>query len=313
MKTDALDFTEQRPPNEDSRSHPYSITVKRNCQDIFFSLPKRAAKDTPYLHHFTLLSHVRRGPHPMPIPLRNRVVLVTGASSGIGEATARLCAEEGARLALAARRVERLTSLAEELTARGAEVLVIPADLAQPAEATAMVRRCEEHFGRVDVLVNNAGVMLLAPVLTSNPEDWRRMFELNLLGLMTASQAVLPGMIERREGHIVNISSTAGRIANPNGGGYSASKFGVGAFSESLRREVYSHNIRVTIVEPGLVATELRDHIPDPKVQAMLNAWADSIRQLQPEDVAAAICYAISQPPHVNVNEILMRPTDQER
>jgi NADP-dependent 3-hydroxy acid dehydrogenase YdfG len=139
------------------------------------------------------------------------------------------------------------------------------------------------------------------------------MLELNVLSLIASTQAALPGMRERRDGHVVNISSTAGRVANPNAAAYSATKFGVGAFSEALRREVYQHNIRVTVIEPGVVQTELRDHIGHAEVKASLNAWADSMRQLQGRDVADAIVFCVSRPAHVNINEVLMRPTDQER
>jgi NADP-dependent 3-hydroxy acid dehydrogenase YdfG len=175
------------------------------------------------------------------------------------------------------------------------------------------VAETEAHFGRLDILVNNAGVMLLAPVDAAEPADWRRMLELNVLGLMVSSQAALAGMRARGGGHIVNISSTAGRLPNANISGYSASKFGVYAFSESLRKEVYKDGIRVSVIEPGVVATELRDHIPHAPTQKALNAWADSMRQLQPEDIANAVLYCVTQPTHVNVNEILIRPTDQER
>jgi NADP-dependent 3-hydroxy acid dehydrogenase YdfG len=246
-------------------------------------------------------------------PLAGRVALVTGASSGIGEATARVLAQAGAKLAVAARRRERLDALAQELEKSGAEVLVIAADLVREAENRRIVVETEAHFGRLDILVNNAGVMLLAPVEAADPDDWRRMLELNVLGLMVSTQAALPGMRKRGGGHIVNISSTAGRIPNANIAGYSASKFGVFAFSESLRKEVYKDNIRVSVIEPGVVATELREHIPHAPTQQALNAWAESMRQLQPPDIANAVLYCVSQPEHVNVNEILIRPTDQER
>jgi len=246
-------------------------------------------------------------------PLAGRVALVTGASSGIGDATARALADAGAKVAIAARRHERLDVLARELGGSGSEVLVLAADLAREEENRRIVVETEAHFGRLDILVNNAGVMLLSPVDGSNPEDWRRMLELNVLAPMVSSQAALPGMRARGGGHIVSISSTAGRIANPNAAGYSASKFGIVAFSESLRREVYKDNIRVTVIEPGIVETELREHIPHAGTKQALDAWAAGLRQLQPEDVANAVLYCVTQPSHVNVNEILMRPTDQER
>ena len=249
----------------------------------------------------------------MSKPLAGRVALVTGASSGIGDAAARVLAGAGAKVAIAARRHERLDILARELSAAGAEVLVLAADLLREDENQRIVAETEKHFGRLDILVNNAGVMLLSPVDGANPDDWRRMLELNVLAPMVSSQAALPGMRARGGGHIVNIASTAGRIANPNISGYSASKFGIVAFSESLRREVYKDKIRVTVIEPGVVETELREHIPHAGMKQAIDAWAAAMRQLQPEDVANALLYCVTQPEHVNVNEILMRPTDQER
>jgi NADP-dependent 3-hydroxy acid dehydrogenase YdfG len=245
--------------------------------------------------------------------LDGRVALVTGASSGIGAATALALAQAGARVAIAARRRDRLEALATRLTGLGAEPLVLEADLVDEHVAQQIVRDTEAHFGRLDILVNNAGVMYLEPVAEADLGRWRRMLELNVLSLIASTQAALAGMRARRDGHIVNISSTAGRIANPNAAAYSATKFGVVAFSEALRREVYADNIRVSVIEPGVVQTELRDHIGDTTVQANLNAWADNMRQLQAEDVADAIVFCVSRPDHVNINEILMRPTDQER
>ena len=184
---------------------------------------------------------------------------------------------------------------------------------ARPEDAESIVAKTVERWGRLDLLVNNAGVMLLSPIDRARVEDWRRMLDLNLLGLMAATRAALPHMRKQKDGHIVNISSTAGRVANPDASVYAATKFGVGAFSEALRREVYKDTIRVTVIEPGAVATELREHVPDADTRKRIDTWATSLRQLQSEDVAAAILYAVSQPQHVNVNEILLRPTDQER
>ena len=245
--------------------------------------------------------------------LDGRIALVTGASSGIGEATAIALAEAGAKVAIAARRKDRLQALASRLAPLGAEPLVLEADLIDEHVAQGIVTDTELHFGKLDILVNNAGVMYLEPVAEADLGRWRRMLELNVLSLIASTQAALAGMRSRRDGHIVNVSSTAGRIANPNAAAYSATKFGVVAFSEALRREVYADNIRVSVIEPGVVQTELRDHIGHAATQASLNAWASNMRQLQPEDVADAIVFCVSRPAHVNVNEILMRPTDQER
>jgi NADP-dependent 3-hydroxy acid dehydrogenase YdfG len=245
--------------------------------------------------------------------LAGRVALVTGASSGIGEATAIALSRAGAKVAVVARRRERLEQLVLSLAAKGSDTLLIEADLCEEGEARRCVAETEAAFGRLDILVNNAGVMYLEPIADAKPEHWVRMMELNVLAVMLASQAALPGMRARRDGHIVNISSTAGRIANPNASGYAATKFGVVAFTEALRREAYADNIRVCVIEPGVVETELREHIAHAPTRQALDNWAASMRQLTSQDVANAILYVVSQPPHVNINEILMRPTDQER
>lgn len=245
--------------------------------------------------------------------LAGRVALITGASSGIGEATAKALASAGATVALAARRKERLDALVRSIQARGGKAFAIVADFGKESQAQRAVAETQAHYGRLDILVNNAGVMYLEPVAEADLARWRKMLELNVLGLIAATQAALGGMRQRRDGHIVNIASTAGRIANPNAAGYSASKFGVVGFSEALRREVYKDNIRVSVIEPGLVETELREHIAHADTQTAINAWAASVRQLQSADVANAIVYCVSQPDHVCINEILMRPTDQER
>jgi NADP-dependent 3-hydroxy acid dehydrogenase YdfG len=195
----------------------------------------------------------------------------------------------------------------------GAEPLVLEADLLDEHVAQRIVADTERQFGRLDILVNNAGVMYLEPVIEADLGRWRRMLELNVLSLIASTQAALAGMRERHDGHIVNISSTAGRIANPNAAAYSATKFGVVAFSEALRREVCADNIRVSCIEPGVVETELREHIGHAATKSTLDQWAASMRQLQPEDVADAIVFCVTRPSHVNVNEILIRPTDQER
>jgi NADP-dependent 3-hydroxy acid dehydrogenase YdfG len=249
----------------------------------------------------------------MTTVLQGKVALVTGASSGIGEATAIALARAGARVAIAARRRDRLDGVAGRIADLRSESLVLEADVAQPEQAETIVARTVDRWGRLDVLVNNAGLMALSPIDRARVEDWQRMLDLNLLGLMVTTRAALPQMRRQKDGHVVNISSTAGRVANPDASVYAATKFGVGAFSEALRREVYKDNIRVTIIEPGAVATELRDHVPDPDTRERIDTWARSMRQLRSEDVAAAILYAVGQPPHVNVNEILLRPTDQER
>jgi NADP-dependent 3-hydroxy acid dehydrogenase YdfG len=245
--------------------------------------------------------------------LAGKVAIVTGASSGIGEATAIALAAEGATVAIAARRSDRLNKLAKRITESGGQVLSITVDVSDEDQVNVMVQKTQAEFGRVDILVNNAGVMLLGMIDGADTEDWRRMINLNVLGLMYATHKVLPLMKAQGEGHIVNISSVAGRVANAGSGVYNASKWAVGAFSEALRKEVYQNNIRVTIIEPGLVATELPQHVTDPKAKETTASFYGSVKNLESEDIAAAIVYAVTQPPHVNVNEMLIRPTEQER
>jgi NADP-dependent 3-hydroxy acid dehydrogenase YdfG len=245
--------------------------------------------------------------------LKDRIALVTGASSGIGEATALALAEQGAKVAIAARRKQRLEQLAAKLAGLGAQPLLLVADLAAEAEAQRIVRETEAHYGRLDILINNAGVMYLEPVAEADLGRWRNMLELNLLSLIASTQAALGGMRARRDGHIVNISSVAGRVANPNAAAYAATKFGVVGFSESLRREVYKDNIRVSVIEPGMVDTELREHVGHEASRRAVNARAGEMRQLQAEDIADTIVFCVTRPDYVCINEVLLRPTDQER
>ena len=245
--------------------------------------------------------------------LFGRVALITGASSGIGAATALALAREGASVLLVARRRDRLEELVTNLRAEGLHASFICADITVDEDVKKIFEEVEQVHGRLDILINNAGIMLLSPVREANPEDWRKMIELNLFSLMLMTQSALPLMKHDGTGHIVNVASVAGRVANPGSSGYAATKFGVLGFSESLRREIYKDNIRVTVVEPGIVATELVTHITNPSMQAGVQGRLDSTETLQPEDIAAAILYAVTQPARVNVNEILVRPTSQER
>jgi NADP-dependent 3-hydroxy acid dehydrogenase YdfG len=245
------------------------------------------------------------------------VALVTGASSGIGEATARMLADEGAAVAMAARRTDRLEALGGEIADAGGTALPIEADVTQREQAEAAVAHTVEELGRLDILVNNAGVMLLGPMLEAPVEEWEQMIEVNLLGLMYTSRAAIPHLLEAAEGDrgvadIVNISSVAGRIARRGSGVYNATKFGVGAFSESLRQEVTRRHLRVSLVEPGAVATELTSH-NRPEVQEEIKGRFKEMERLQSEDIADAIGYVVTRPRHVAVNEILVRPTEQEQ
>ncbi|TPN28886.1 SDR family NAD(P)-dependent oxidoreductase [Mesorhizobium sp. B2-3-3] len=242
--------------------------------------------------------------------LADKVALVTGASSG--EATATALAAAGAKVAVAARRADRLEALAARIEKAGGAALRVEADVTRNDDITAVVEMVVAEWGRLDILVNNAGVMLLSPAAEATLEDWRQMVELNLLALMGMTKAALPHL-RAAKGHIVNVSSVAGRVANPGASGYAATKFGVVGFSESLRREVYADKVRVTVIEPGLVRTELGDHITNAASKAGLDQRLATLEALTAEDVAAAILYAVTQPARVNVNEIVIRPTDQER
>ncbi|MFD8419373.1 SDR family NAD(P)-dependent oxidoreductase [Streptomyces sp. NPDC059466] len=241
--------------------------------------------------------------------LEGSVVLVTGASSGIGRATAIALSKAGARVAAGARRADRVRSLAEDAPG---EMLALELDVTDPQSVRDAVDATVERFGALDVLVNNAGVMLSGQILGADTTEWTRMVETNLLGSMYAVHSALPHLL-RRKGAVVQISSTSGRASSAASGVYAATKFGVNAFAEALRQEVTEQGVRVVVVEPGFVATELTSHITDPAIQAMARTMAESMRTLRAEDVAGAVVYALSQPEHVAVNEILIRPTDQTR
>src|SRR5881227_1271362 len=196
----------------------------------------------------------------MSADLSRQVVAVTGASSGIGEAAALACARAGAAVALAARRAERIEALAERIGKEGGRALAVQTDVGEESQARAFVERAHAELGRLDVLVNNAGVMLLGPIANAPTEEWRRMIHANVFGVLYCTHAALPLMAEQGSGHVVNVSSVAGRVARAGSGVYNLTKFGVGAFSESLRQEVAPAGLRVTLVEPGAVATELVTH-----------------------------------------------------
>jgi NADP-dependent 3-hydroxy acid dehydrogenase YdfG len=256
------------------------------------------------------------------MPSTNRldgtVALVTGASSGIGEATAKQLAGLGAHVALAARREDRLKDLQAEIEKAGGRALLLPADMTRRDDAEGVVRQTVEEFGRLDILINNAGVMLLGPVLDAPVEEWERMVELNVLGLLYCAKAAIPHLLQaaeqepRRVSDLVNISSVAGRQARLGSGVYNATKHAVGAFSESLRQEVTKRHVRVSLVEPGAVATELAGHNRPEVRETMAKRFAD-MERLEAEDIADAISYVVTRPRHVAVNEVLIRPTEQEQ
>ncbi len=248
--------------------------------------------------------------------LDGTVALVTGASSGIGEATAVALAAEGAKLAIAARRRDRLEQVVEKIG--NDDVLVVETDITDEAAARAVVADTVREFGRLDTVVNNAGVMLLGPIVDAPVEEWRRMVELNLLALLYTTHAALPHLLEaaerepRRVADLVNVSSVAGRVARQGSGVYNATKFGVVAFSESLRQEVTRRHVRVSIIEPGAVMTELATHNRPEIIEGMRATFAQ-MELMRAEDIAESIVFTVTRPRHVAVNEVLIRPTEQER
>lgn len=249
--------------------------------------------------------------------LDGTVALVTGASSGIGEATARALAEQGAAVSLVARREQQLGDLAHEITSKGGKALVVSADVTEQAQAQNAVARTVREWGRLDTLINNAGVMLLGPIEDAPLEEWERMVSLNVLGLLYTAHAALPHLLKsaqddpRRVADLVNISSVAGRVARKGSGVYNLTKFGVVAFTESLRQEVTERHVRVSAVEPGVVATELQSHLR-PEIQRLHEQRFGHVEMLQSEDIADAITYIVTRPRRVAINEMLIRPTEQE-
>jgi NADP-dependent 3-hydroxy acid dehydrogenase YdfG len=250
--------------------------------------------------------------------LQDTVALVTGASSGIGEATARALALRGAKVAIAARRRDRLEALRSSIENNGGVARVIEADITDPVQAESSVRETLAAFGRLDILINNAGVMLLGPIASAPVEEWHRMIDLNLTALLRSTHAALPHLLDaaqkgpRRVADVVNISSVAGRIARLNSGVYNATKFAVGAFSESLRQEIATKHVRVGLVEPGLVATELQNHLRSEVREAVKARVASVTEPLEADDIAEAIVFMVTRSRHMAVNEMLIRPTQQE-
>jgi NADP-dependent 3-hydroxy acid dehydrogenase YdfG len=252
----------------------------------------------------------------MPNALGGTVALVTGASSGIGEATAELLAKEGASVALVARRTDRLEALAGRISDAGGTAEVIQADVTQQAEAQAAVASTIRAFGRLDTVINNAGVMLLGPVVGAPLEEWQRMVDVNLNGLLFVSHASMPHLLAAAEqdprhvADLVNISSVAGRVARSGSAVYNATKWGVNAFSEALRQEVAGRHLRIGLIEPGAVATELVSHNRPEVMDAIRQRFGD-LERLESDDIARSVRYMVTQPRHVAINEILIRPTEQ--
>jgi NADP-dependent 3-hydroxy acid dehydrogenase YdfG len=249
--------------------------------------------------------------------LHGTVALVTGASSGIGEATARRLARLGAQVSFVARRRDRLDRLAAEIASQDGRALPIEADITDRANAEGAVEQTRRHYGRLDIVVNNAGVMLLGPIEGAPIEEWERMVSLNVMGALYTTNAALPHLLEaaqdpvRRVSDLVNISSVAGRVARAGVGAYNLTKFGLGAFSEALRQEVTRRHLRVALVEPGGVETELTDHLR-PEIREQSLQRFKGIEKLLAEDIADAIAYIVTRPRRMAVNEMLIRPTEQE-
>jgi len=254
--------------------------------------------------------------HRPAAALDGTVARVTGASSGIGEATARDLAGQGAAVALVARRAERLEALAGRIREDGGTALVVQADVTEEPQAADAVERCVSELGRLDMLINNAGMMLLGPILDAPLDEWERMVRINVLGLLYCAHAALPHLLDAAEddprhvADVVNISSVAGRVARSGSGVYNLTKHGVGAFSESLRQEVTARHVRVSLVEPGAVSTELAGHNRPEILESIQQRFGD-VERLHAEDIADAIGYIVTRPRHVAINELLVRPTEQ--
>jgi NADP-dependent 3-hydroxy acid dehydrogenase YdfG len=249
--------------------------------------------------------------------LDGTVALVTGASSGIGEGTARVLASHGAAVAIAARRKDRLDALAAEIRDAGGRALAVECDVTDQEQAIGLVEETVRELGRLDTVVNNAGVMLLGPIVEAPTSEWDRMVSLNIQGLLYVAHAALPHLLSAADGpprqvaDLVNISSVAGRVARMGSGVYNLTKHGVGAFSESLRQEVTQRHVRVSLVEPGAVDTELVSHNRPEIIEAGRKRF-EGVERMQSEDIADAIAYIVTRPRRVAVNEVLIRPTEQQ-
>lgn len=242
--------------------------------------------------------------------IEGKVVVITGASSGLGEAAARLLAEKGAKLVLGARRKERIDALVQEIAASGGSAEAVATDVTVRADVDALVGTAVERFGRVDVMINNAGVMLVSPVERLKVEDWDRMIDVNIKGVLYGIAAALPVMQRQKSGHLINVSSVAGHKVRPTSAIYSATKHAVRALSEGVRQELKAYRIRSTIISPGAVATELVDRITEDDIR---EAAQPILKMAIPADsFARCVAFAISQPDDVDINEILFRPTAQE-
>lgn len=243
--------------------------------------------------------------------IKDKVVVVTGASSGLGEATARLLSAQGASVVLGARRADRLQALANEIEGRGGKVLALETDVTRRERVKALVDAAVQAYGRIDVMINNAGLMPQAPLEQLKVDEWDRMIDVNLKGVMYGIAAALPHMQKQKSGHFINVSSVAGHKVGPGFAVYAATKFAVRALSEGLRQEVKPYNIRTTVISPGAVATELPNTVSDPAAAERLRSFYTQVA-VPAESFARTVAFALSQPPEVDINEILYRPTRQE-
>ena len=243
--------------------------------------------------------------------IRNKVVVITGGSSGMGEATARHLAANGAKVVIAARRAERIIALAAEISAAGGTAIAVTTDVTKRDDVKKLVDQAVETYGRIDVLINNAGVMPLSPIEQLKIDEWDQMIDVNLRGVLHGIAAALPHMKAQKSGHIINTASVAGHKIFGASAVYSATKFAVRALSEGLRQEVKPYNIRTTIISPGAVKTELLDHISDKDVQAANQEYVGQVG-VSADSYARLVAFVMSQPDDVDINEILFRPTAQE-
>ncbi|MBK1880112.1 SDR family oxidoreductase [Pelagicoccus mobilis] len=241
--------------------------------------------------------------------IENKVIVITGASSGIGEETARLLASKGARVVLGARRVERLDSLVADIQKAGGTAVAQATDVTNREQVSELIQKATTEFGQVDVVINNAGIMPVAPMAMAKVDEWDSMIDVNIKGLLYGIAAALPGMKERGEGHIINVASVAGHKVFPNFSVYCGTKHAVRAISEGLRME--NPDIRVTTISPGLIKTELEDSTPDPAIREGVKDFY-SQHAIPPSSISEAIAYAIEQPAQVEVNELVIRPITQE-
>ena len=246
----------------------------------------------------------------MTTNIDGKIIVITGASSGLGEAAARHLAAQGAKVVLGARRAERIEALAEEIRTAGGEALPVATDVTDRAQVANLIDTAVRDFGRVDVLINNAGIMPLSALESLKVDEWDRMIDVNIKGVLYGIAAALPHMKAQRSGHVITTASVAGHLISPASSVYSGTKFAVRAICEGFRQEVKDYNIRTTIVSPGAVKTELLDHISDEAVQGANRDFVGSVG-ISPSSFASMVAFAISQPDDVDVNEIIFRPTAQ--